>query len=198
MNIEGVILAAGLSSRAKAFKLELLLDGKTVLERCVESLYDTCSRIIVVGGFEIHKIREMMGKYPKVLVVYNESYETGMFSSVKKGMSHVRADRFFFTPGDFPFIDPNLCRSLLEIRDDIVIPVTGGRKGHPVLMKGSLAGEILRMPDTYNLRDFINQWGFTAFEVQDDGILKDLDTQEDYSRFLLDIQSRNKSSNPEG
>jgi molybdenum cofactor cytidylyltransferase len=192
MNIEGIILAAGLSSRAKAFKLELLLDGKTVLERCVESLYDACTRIIVVGGYEIQKIKTMLDKYPKVLVVCNESYETGMFSSVKTGMHHVQADRFFFTPGDYPLINPKVCQRLLEIQDDIVIPVIDGKKGHPILMRGSLAEEIIKMPDTSNLRDFINQRGFTAVAVQDEGILRDLDTQEDYRQLLLDIQSKMK------
>jgi molybdenum cofactor cytidylyltransferase len=194
MNIEGVVLAAGLSSRANAFKLELLLDGKTVLERCVQSLYDACSRIIVVGGYEIQKVKAMMDKYPKVLVVFNESYETGMFSSVKKGMHHVDADRFFFTPGDYPMISPYVCQRLLEIQDDIVIPVIGGKKGHPILIGGSLAEEILRMPDTSNLRDFINQRGFNTVTVQDDGILRDLDTQEDYRQLLHDIKSGKKKN----
>lgn len=47
--VDGLILAAGLSTRAKAFKLGLRVEGKTIIERSVEGMYDICSKVIVVG-----------------------------------------------------------------------------------------------------------------------------------------------------
>ena len=109
MNIEAVVLAAGYSSRAGTFKLNLDIAGKTVIERCVEGMVDICSRIVVVGGYQIDMIVEVLQKYPKLEVVLNSRYAEGMFTSVKEGMRHVQGDRFFFTgrssldqPGGLP------------------------------------------------------------------------------------------------
>ncbi len=184
MNVEGVVLAAGYSSRAGAFKPELDLGGKTVIERCVDGLAAVCSRVVVVGGFRIERIRAILEGYPGVEVVYNRDYATGMFSSVKAGTLQVRAERFFVTPGDYPLINPAVCRELLAVDGAIVIPAWGGRKGHPVLMAGSLATALVQADASDNLRDFIHRKGFQTLEVDDEGILLDIDTPEDYQRIL--------------
>lgn len=184
MNIEGVVLAAGYSSRAGTFKLELDIGGKTVIEHCIEGMYDICSRIIVVGGYQIHRIIEILKEYPKAEVVLNSRYAEGMFTSVKEGMRHVRGDRFFFTPGDYPMISRMVCQRLLTVEGDIILPAYGGRKGHPVLMMGRLAKELLMEPDSLSLRDFIHRKGYRVLEVEEEGILTDIDTQEDYKRMM--------------
>jgi molybdenum cofactor cytidylyltransferase len=184
MNIEAVVLAAGYSSRADAFKLELDINGKTVIEHCIESMIDLCSRIIVVGGYQIEKIIEILRKYPQIEVVLNSRYAEGMFTSVKEGIRHVRGDRVFFTPGDYPLISPEVCKRLLTTDGEIVIPVFGGRKGHPVLLSGHIAAELLMEDDRYNLRDFIQRKGFQTLMVEDEGILIDLDTTDDYKRII--------------
>jgi molybdenum cofactor cytidylyltransferase len=189
-NIEAVILAAGYSSRAEVFKLELDLGGKTVIERCIEGMSPFCSRIIVVAGYKMETIAAILGKYPQVEIVFNSRYAEGMFTSVKEGMRHVRGRRFFFTPGDYPLISPEVCKQLLTREGEIVIPVFKGRKGHPVLFAGRIAGEILLMADTSNLRDFIYQKGFQTLTVDDEGILIDLDTQEDYRGILEKSRGR--------
>lgn len=184
MNVEAVVLAAGYSSRAEAFKLELEIGGKTVLERCIGGMLDLCSRIIVVSGYRIERVETLMKPYPKVAVVYNSRFDQGMFTSVKEGMRHVRGDRFFLTPGDYPLIGIEVCRSLLKIQGDIIIPTFSGRKGHPVLLAGSLAQALLEEDDTSNLRNFIRRQGYQTLEVDDEGILTDIDTPEDYRRVV--------------
>jgi molybdenum cofactor cytidylyltransferase len=184
MNIEAVVLAAGYSSRAGTFKLNLDISGKTVIERCVEGMVDICSRIVVVGGYQIDQIIAVLKKYPKIEVVLNSRYAEGMFTSVKEGMRHVGGERFFFTPGDHPLINQEVCRRLLTVDGEIIVPVCGGRKGHPVLMAGHIAKELLLAEDTFNLRDFIQQKGYQALEVEDEGILMDIDTPDDYRRIL--------------
>lgn len=82
MIIEGIIPAAGFSSRAGTYKLALELKGKSVIERCIEGMYNTCSKIIVVGGYNIEKLAPVLDKYSKIKLIYNENYQSGMFSSV--------------------------------------------------------------------------------------------------------------------
>ncbi len=190
MNLEGIILAAGYSSRAGKFKMGLDIFGKSVIERCMEGMYDFCSKIYVVGGFEINKIISILHKYQKVEVILNKRFDDGMFTSVKEGMKQISGDRFFLTPGDYPLISRDICRSLLKAEGEIVIPAFNGRKGHPVLMNGAIAKEILLEPDSSSLRQFIQRRGYTLQETNDEGVLLDLDTEADYKRILSEFKSK--------
>lgn len=183
MEIGGVVLAAGLSSRAGKFKMALEIDGKTVIEKCIEGMYDICSKIYVVGGYKIEIIEKILKGYEKVQIVYNRNYEEGMFTSVREGFRHVKQDRFFYTPGDYPAVSKDVYTGMLEVTGDIIIPVYGGKKGHPVLLKGSLGRELVESTNYNNLKEFINSKGFIPYEVKDSGVLFDIDTIDDYKRL---------------
>ncbi len=184
MELEAVILAAGFSSRAGTFKMELDFGGKGILERCIEGFYDICTQIYVVGGYQYEKVQRITQRYSKVQMVYNSQYIKGMFSSVKEGVRQVKAERFFFTPGDYPLINQAVCMKMLEESGEIIIPAFNGKKGHPVLMSGKLAKEIFQEAEDSNLKNFINRRGFTLVEVNDKGILMDVDTMDDYYKLL--------------
>lgn len=184
MDIEAVVLAAGYSSRAGAFKMGLDVAGTTVIERCVAGLSEWCSRIIVVSGYRREKIDDLLRCAPKVEIVFNPHFAQGMFTSVKAGVAQVRAARFFLTPGDYPFIRPEVCRQLLQGTGEIVIPVYQGRRGHPVLMQREIVPALLVEDEGSNLRQFIHKRGFQTAAVADEGILLDIDTPQDYQRIL--------------
>ncbi len=190
--IEAVIVAAGFSSRAGAFKMELDLDGKTVIERCVEAMSPFCSRIIVVGGYKIEKLETILKKYPQVEIVLNRRFAEGMFTSVKEGVRQVRGEKFFFSPGDYPLISGEVCRKLLTEKGEILIPIFQGHKGHPVLFSAGMAEELLEAPDSSNLRDFIRRKGYQTVVVEDEGILMDLDTPDDYEQILKRARARSR------
>ncbi len=154
--------------------------GKTILERCIDAMYEVCSRLIIVGGYNVSAILPVVSGYSRVELVLNERFRDGMFSSVRKGLEHVRTGRFFLTPGDYPLISREVYESMLNIDADIVIPSYKGENGHPVLMKSSHIGELLFAPGYRSLKDFIDSKGFKRIEVQDEGILADVDTMQDY------------------
>ena len=183
MDIEGIVLAAGFSSRMGKFKMEMSLVGKTLIERSVESLDKVCSKIIVVAGYKSEMIKEILKSYEKVEVVFNKEFEKGMFSSIKIGISQIKTEKFFLLPGDIPFVKEKVFRKLLSKKGDIIIPVFNGRKGHPVLIDSSLINEILDEPEDSNLKLFISKKGFTTVEVQDEAILIDIDTEKDYFNY---------------
>ncbi len=177
-------MAAGFSSRAGTYKMTLQIGGKTVIERCIEGMYDICSRVIIVGGHKIENLKFLCGKYPNIELVLNENFEDGMFSSVKKGISSIKEDRLFLIPGDYPLINSSIYERMLKVDGDIVIPVYDRQKGHPVLIKKEIADELLCSPEYNNLREFIHLKGFTAVEVEEPGILMDIDTIDDYKALL--------------
>lgn len=184
MDIEGIILAAGFSSRAGTFKMALDFHGKTVIENCIESMDHFCSKIYVVGGYKIEIVKEILKNYKNVQIVFNNNYEEGMLSSVKEGISHLKGEKFFLIPGDYPLVNKKTYEELMQVNGDIVIPLHNGRKGHPVFMKTSIACEILKNNEFESLKDFINSKGFVAVEVFDEGVLMDIDTFEDYKSLI--------------
>ncbi|MBW4828102.1 MAG: nucleotidyltransferase family protein [Clostridiaceae bacterium] len=184
MNIEGIILAGGLSTRARTNKLLLNIGGKTLIERCILGMYDVCSKIIVVGGHRVEEISDILSLYNKVELIYNNNYLDGMFSSVIKGISNISGEKFFLIPGDYPAIKKRTYEEMLKLDEDIIIPVYNGRRGHPLLMKSYLIDELLENPCYNTLRDFIDEKGFNSVSVNDPGILMDIDTIEDYQKIL--------------
>jgi molybdenum cofactor cytidylyltransferase len=189
MVIEGIVLAAGLSERAGTFKMTLKIGESTVIEKCIQGMYDLCSRLVVVGGYRMEKLVDVLDKYPKVDLVFNKDYRDGMFSSVKEGFRHVREDRFFITPGDYPMIAKSVYEAMIKLDGDIIVPVCGGKTGHPVLFKYGLAKELLQDTSYVSLREFIGKRHPVYVDVKDPGILMDIDTMKDYLR-IADIFRR--------
>lgn len=185
-NIDGIILAAGFSSRTGVFKMGLRMGEKKMIQQVIDEMKELCSHVIVVAGYKKEKIIQLTEGYSNLEVVFNPRYSKGMFTSVKEGVKHVKSPWFFLTPGDYPLITKAIYQRLLDARNEsgpcVFIPVFKGRKGHPILVKSDLVKELLEEPDDSNLRKFINRKGFALVEVDDDAILLDIDTMADYQR----------------
>jgi molybdenum cofactor cytidylyltransferase len=180
---ECIILAAGYSSRANTNKMLLKLGNKTVIECCIDTFYDSCSGIVVVGGYRIEDIKPVLTKYKKLRLVYNAYYPEGMFSSVKEGLSHITGDQFFITPGDYPMLQKATIHKLLSRDDPVIIPVYKGICGHPVRMKSNLIPEILS-GGYGSLHEFVTSKNPFLMKVNDIGVVSDIDYMEDYHRIL--------------
>ncbi|MEA3501077.1 MAG: nucleotidyltransferase family protein [Candidatus Marinimicrobia bacterium] len=181
--VEGIILAGGFSSRMRKFKMELKLGDKNILERCVEGMESICDRIIVVAGHQYERIQKLTSNLSNVETVINKNYEKGMFSSIRRGIREIKAERFFIIPGDQPLVKSSTYKKMLEINSDIVSPRCNGKKGHPILFKSKLIKEMLNMSDDEILRDFIHKIDDYKLDVDDLGIHLDVDTLEDYEKI---------------
>lgn len=181
--VEGIVLAAGFSSRAGTNKLLLDWEGKSILERCLESMSQVCSRIIIVGGYRVKELEASLKPAPHLEVVFNQDFTEGMFSSVKKGIEQIREERFFLCPGDYPLIKKQTYIDLIAEEDDIIIPTYQGRSGHPVLIS-SCHIQTIRYGGFCCLRDFVKSSNPSFLEVSDQGILMDVDTMQDYERLI--------------
>ena len=193
---EGIILAAGFSSRTGVFKPELPFGGKKLLERVIEAMTDSCSRIILVGGHNFPRVKEIGEQYPQVRVIHNENYREGMFSSVQAGVREIiplPGKAFFIIPGDFPMVPAEIYKKLRQAMSDsdqeinIFIPVYQGRKGHPVLFRKRTAAEIVNEPADSMLKTIVRRNPCTLVNVDHDGILKDVDTMEDYENLIKNM-----------
>lgn len=179
MKCDAIVLAAGYSSRTNNNKLLLTINQQSILLKTILAFYPICEKIIVVGGHYYEDIKEIIKSYSKVILVKNEQYHLGMFSSVKRGVAEVDCD-FFITPGDYPLIKPSTCELLKRGSKDISVPVYNQRKGHPIFIKKKLIQTLLDEPITSNLKLFRDRQQVEYIDVDDEGVLIDIDTMDDY------------------
>ncbi len=192
MMTEGVILAAGCSSRtAPDCKLALRLDGLTVLERSIGSMLPFCSHIFVVTGAHKKLVAGIVQDQEDILLVDNPDFLHGMYGSIKAGLRFTTGDRILILPGDCPFVAPEVFAALLAAEGEIVLPVWQGRAGHPVLLDRSILPSILLDDCNESLHQFISAHTHTCVPVHCAGILQDIDTKEEYRQALLQLAEMN-------
>lgn len=184
MAVDGVILAAGLSSRAGTYKMTLGFKGKTIIEHAIDNMAGAVKRIIVVGGYKIENLEPVLKRYNNVELVFNEDFNMGMFSSIKKGIRYVTEDRFFLTPGDYPLINSSVYQMMRNADGEVAIPTFQGRRGHPILIRSCFIDKILENERYESLRDFVNERSISYVPIDCVGILKDVDTMEDFSEVV--------------
>jgi len=199
-NYSAIILAAGYSTRMGSFKPLMKIYGKTAIQRCIE-LFKNCgiNDIIVVTGYLNDCIEDELKNITSgsndIRIVLNDNYSKGMFTSIKAGVESLEqgTDAFFILPVDIPSVQVSTIKKMIQsyekIKDGILYPIFGEKKGHPALVSYSFAEEILNNNPEGGLREIFNQhkkqWNYE--HVVDQGILLDMDTEEDFQVLLNHI-----------
>ncbi len=190
MKTSAIILAAGASSRMGRPKPLLDLDGDTFLDRLIDRFSGICSPITVVLGYEANRIRANVRNAGGAVFVVNPAPERGMLSSLQCGLASLPrdADAVLFTPADLPSIQRSTIAAVAASDNtaEVTIPRCGGRNGHPVRISRGIVAELLALPDDAQARDVLHrQRGETRFlDVDDPGILHDVDTPADYEALI--------------
>jgi len=187
--IEGIILAGGYSSRIKKNKMTLIYENLPIICNVIESMKDYCTKIIVVTGHYHDEIVKVVSKYEKVTVKRNIDYDLGMFSSVITGVREISND-FFLLPGDYPLIQKDTFKKLIDASGVIRVPTFNNRKGHPILIEKELIKPLLNEPLNSNLKVFRDRYEVNYVETSDEGVLIDVDTIEDFL-MIKGLKERN-------
>ena len=189
--VSAIVLAAGLSSRmASTGQHKVLLpwtNGKTILEHIIDQLIlARIDHITVVTGSRADEVSALAEKRGAA-VVYNPRYQTGeMLSSLKVGLKAQppQIAAALVVLGDQPRIQPKIVAQVTmayaEGRGDLVAPSYQMRRGHPILIDRRYWGELLALSDDGAPRDVINQHPVTHVNVDNDSVLRDVDTPDDY------------------
>ena len=186
----GIILAAGLSSRMNRPKQLLPWGSGTVIEEIARRVRGRLPETIVVLGHLAHKISPMLLEVD-VKIVVNQEYEHGMLSSVKCGiMAATGASAYLVFLGDQPVVVDEVIDAVVnaygETGRGIVVPVFGGKRGHPVLISSHYAQEILALGNEEGLNVVTRGHPQDTLEiaVETATVLEDMDTPDDYLRAL--------------
>ncbi|HDR05067.1 MAG TPA: nucleotidyltransferase family protein [Candidatus Marinimicrobia bacterium] len=183
MSADAIVLAAGYSERAKCFKPLVYIGKKTILQHAIDCLRPFCENIIIVTGHNYLDIHNLFINDPQIILSRNKEYHKGMFSSVRQGLRHVSNERFFILPGDQPAIKIETIGQIAKCPGEIIQPRCNGKKGHPVLIHQKYIQEILAMPESRVLRDFMHAHNPIILDISDPGINMDADTPDDIHKL---------------
>jgi molybdenum cofactor cytidylyltransferase len=199
-SVAAILLAAGKSCRMGSCKQLLPLGDRTVIARCLETLVASgVDEIIVVVSPEGHEVADAARKYP-VRIVVNPESEGDMASSVRAGRDALKteASGVIVFLCDCPLVSSNTIASLIvehgDLPESIIIPCRRERRGHPLLFPRSILNELA---NDLILRDLVRRFPerICCIDVDDPGVLLDMDTPEDYHRISGMVQASGENHN---
>jgi CTP:molybdopterin cytidylyltransferase MocA len=179
-----IILAAGESRRMGQPKALLAFRGGTFLSVLAETLKASCSPVYAVFGCDAD---ELMKSAPQsVIAVKNPDYREGMLTSLQAGLRAMNGlpERILFTLVDHPAVEPETVLALACSDAPIAIARYAGKRGHPVAIDRSIASEILAEPMTSKLNDIMDRHAIRYLDVNDQGVVDDIDDPAMYRKLL--------------
>lgn len=194
--ISAIVLAAGEGSRMGELKQLLPWGDSTIIETVLANIEESSldGEIRVVLGAEADRIESRLEDEGYKLL-YNPDYTQGMFSSVIAGIQDLPSDTeaLLFMLADQPLVTSDIYNRLLgyykQKRPLLLVPSYQGRRGHPLIISAQLIPEIYKLaqggePDG-GLRALLNKYedSIEYMEVEDEGVIIDLDYQTDYQKY---------------
>ena len=192
--VDGVVLAAGRSTRMDKSKALLEIGAETFLERAIHVLREGGCRHVVAVLNDLddwpHRLADAVG----AAVVVNPDADSQQLDSLRLGLAVLPADwgALAVLPVDVPLVSAATVRALVDSHAQrpaaITLPFHNGVAGHPVLIGRQLEPELRAGRFEEGLRSLIMARSGDLCEVKvvDPGTLIDIDTPEDYWRYVKD------------
>ncbi len=178
-----------------AFKPLLPFGRGTVIEACAENLLAAgVGELIVVVGYRANEVRAQMIHLP-VRFAVNEDAEAEMSDSIARGVEavSVEAGAVLIALADQPAIAPETIKELLgewqRTGARLLVPETGGRGGHPVLIDLAYRAELLALDWQRGLRALFADHADETQRIalSSPYIARDMDTWDDYRTLHEDV-----------
>ncbi|HIF9080282.1 TPA: NTP transferase domain-containing protein [Photobacterium damselae] len=187
-----IILAAGLSTRMGRWKQQLPYQDGTILDASIHNALVYCERVILVAGYQALELINKYNSESRITVVTNPQYQLGMFSSIQCGVKEISSATFFITHGDMPCINSDVYYLLDEkfkhLNKKVLFPGDRIATGHPVLFSNELQEKILQANSHTKMKQLLKECdsdiGYLGLSSEM-GILKDIDTPDDYHTLKL-------------
>ncbi|MDU6672034.1 MAG: nucleotidyltransferase family protein, partial [Bradyrhizobium sp.] len=168
-------------------KLLAELDGKKLVRIVTEqALASKACEVIVVTGHQAELVEQALSDLD-VRFVRNPDFAGGLASSVKAGIAAVpdTVDGAVVCLGDMPMVSSGLLDRLIaafapDRGNLIVVPVSEGRRGNPVLWSRRFFAELMTLDGDVGARHLIAKHTEAVAEVPVDGdsAFLDIDTPQ--------------------
>jgi molybdenum cofactor cytidylyltransferase len=189
-----VIPAAGRSLRMGRPKLLLPWRGSTLIDAQLSAW--SSSRVESVT-IVVHPDDALLADHCRqkgANVIVPDTPPSEMKVSVAHALRSIAAryepashDAWLLAPADMPLLTSVIIDQVLSAynpqQPSIVVPKYLERHGHPVLFPWALAAEVDKLPANSGLKALRDRHGAQVVAIQDEGILEDIDTPDEYSRL---------------
>ncbi|ODU97931.1 MAG: molybdopterin-guanine dinucleotide biosynthesis protein MobA [Rubrivivax sp. SCN 70-15] len=179
-----VVPAAGQGSRFhdSRHKLEQPFDGSTVLGTTLQHAIETGLPVVVVTIAALAAQVAPQLALRDIVVLDEADARRGMGHSIAAGVAaRSGAVGWLVLPGDMPLVRAS---SLLAVaaaleQQPVAYAQHRGRRGHPVGFAAELFSELVLLSGDEGARRLIARYPAQAAEVDDPGVLVDVDTEAD-------------------
>jgi molybdenum cofactor cytidylyltransferase len=182
-------------------KLLLPFQGRPLVAGVVEGLQGGgVGEIVLVTAPGDEALREWARK-AGVTVAVNPHPERGMLSTIQEGIAALggsaelarRGETLLVSPADLPNLQAStvtvLLRGMAESGAPLAVQVFRGKRGHPLVIAPALILEIDTLDHEVGLKQLRDRHeaALLEIEVEDAGVVQDVDTPEDYDRLRSDL-----------
>ena len=188
--ITGILLAAGAGKRFGGGKLKQVLpNGLAICVASARNLVVAVDQVIAVVRPGDDATHELLAVEPNIKIVVCARAEEGMGHSLAAAVAASRANtNWIIALGDMPLIRPQTIRSVAEAIEQgasFAMPTYRGQRGHPVGIHSTFRNVLLALEGDAGARAIIagNKSAVQLIEVDDPGVLVDVDTVADYQNL---------------
>jgi molybdenum cofactor cytidylyltransferase len=176
----------------------LRVGGETFIARTTALAMSVASRVVIVLGAHADRVCAAIVPDSRVLIAQNPNFKRGQLSSLKVGLvvaDSAGADAVIVHLADHPLVSPSTFHALADNYGDpahsIFVARHGGRRGHPVIFDRAVFAELMAAPEDQGARVVVNAAPERVLyvDVDDPGVVLDLDTAADLARAGLSLPS---------
>lgn len=193
-DVQGIILAAGISSRM-GFPKALMPIGDSffllnVYRRMVEAGVRPVHVVINIGLRS--SLEAQVSKFPESRFVLNDKPAKGQFHSFQLGLGAAAengASAALIGLVDQPLIKPETISKILErgaaSPEKVIIPQVAGKHGHPILIPRALFDGFLAAAENKTAQQVLHEhpeW-IEYIELSDPSAVADIDSPEDLAKL---------------
>lgn len=185
--IAALLIAAGFGRRfdptGRRSKLEEQIDGTMVAVLTARALLGQCDRVLAcVRPAAAGLAQALAGEGCEIVPVAGED---GMGSSIAGGARCAAQlpglAALLVQPADMPWLSERSVQAIVQAPRDrlIVLPTWQGQDGHPVRFDCSLLPDLMALSGDRGARQLLLRHPPLRIAVEDDGVVRDVDTPAD-------------------
>lgn len=194
MGVSVIILAAGAARRMNQAKMLLPFEEHTILETIIGKAKEIKpDHICVVTGYYHNQIVAKVSDH-EICFVYNEQWEQGMSTSIKKGLGFLTSQdsnipQLLIMVADQPYISTSLLQKMLQLQiqsnKSIVAACYAGVAGTPVLFQSKHFSNLEKLTGDKGARSILQQYPDDLVTIDFPLGKIDIDTVEDFQKLSL-------------
>ncbi|NPV85163.1 MAG: nucleotidyltransferase family protein [Anaerolineae bacterium] len=199
--VAGIVLAAGGATRFGKDKILENWHGEPLVRHVAQTaLKAGLSPVVVVLGAVVDAAIAALSDLP-VQIVVNPEWANGQSTSLSAGLRSLpnQVGAALFLLADQPQISARLIEGLLALHHNtlaaVVMPRVKGRRANPVLFDRVAFDDLLNIKGDTGGRAIMERYPVAWLDWDDESILLDIDTPEDYQQLLALANAKKDEQN---